>query len=465
MLSKQMHHSMINRAFPCQPASPLPKLMLTASILLASVLEAGPQEDADTHVGPLGQALAESETHTRRFHEHVVLLAHPALEGRLPGSQGSELAEAVIARTFEQLGLGGAFNEGEYRQGFTFRQGGRFNDRAAAQIVEGFNVGAILPGQGDLATEWIVLGAHHDHLGRGAFGSRRGAGAIHEGADDNASGTAAILLAAEMLAARFTSNEDPDQDRRSLLFVTFSGEESGLNGSAFFAENPPVQLENVALMINVDMIGRIQNQSVSVSGVASGKGLELIVDSAAGGSLRVSKPAGLTSRSDHAEFYRRGVPVLFFTETIFPDEYHTPDDESWRINFTDGARAAALIAEVAAVAALAPQRPAYGEIEGFETGEDGPSLSDLKVRFGIKPGNYGDTEPGIAVAGVSADTSAEDAGLREGDRLLAWNGKPIEGVREWMLMMTEHEPGDVVTVTVIRDGEKLDLPVMLKPRS
>lgn len=437
---------------------------LVTPILIAGICGASPQDAVTEEQGTLQRALAEADAGTRRFHEHVVLLAHPALEGRLPGSTGSDLAEAVIAETFQQLGLAGAFADGSYRQGFTFRQGGRFNNRELSEVVEGFNIGAMLPGEGALAEEWVVLGAHHDHLGRGGFGSRRGAGLIHEGADDNASGTAAILLAAELLARRFSSEEEPEQDRRSLLFVTFSGEESGLNGSAHFAENSPVELAKIAVMINIDMVGRITKKSLSVNGVGTGIGLEAIVDAAPKEPLEVLKPTGLTSRSDHAEFYRRGVPVLFFTETIFPDEYHTPEDESWRINFTDGARAAGLVAEIAALAAIAPERPTYVEIEGFETAGGGPSLSDLKVRFGIKPGNYGDTEPGIAVAGISSDTSAEDAGLMEGDRLLLWNGEPIEGIREWMLMMTEHEPGDIVTVTILRDGEEMDMPVMLKPR-
>ena len=152
------------------------------------------------------------------------------------------------------------------------------------------------------------------------------------------------------------------------------------------------------------------------------------------------------------------------TETVFPDEYHTIDDEAWRLNYAGGAAAARLAAKVVAGAALLPERPAWAEVEGFETGEGGPSISDIKIRFGIKPGNYGDTNPGVLVSGVSPETSAEDAGILTGDLLTRWNGRQIEGVREWMLMMAEHEPGDIVTVTVVRDEADLDIPVMLKPR-
>ena len=218
-------------------------------------------------------------------------------------------------------------------------------------------------------------------------------------------------------------------------------------------------------MINIDMIGRITERALSVNGTGTGTGLVDAVERAAVGSgLEVRTPTGLTSRSDHAEFYRREVPVLFVSESVFPDEYHTPDDDAWRINTRDGAAAAGIVARIASDIAHRPDPPDHIEIEGFEGGGDGPALGDIKVRFGIKPGNYGDTDPGIAIAGVSPDTSAESAGLLKGDRLLRWNGSPIEGIREWMLMMAGHEPGDVVTVTVLREGEEIDLPVMLKPR-
>jgi hypothetical protein len=419
---------------------------------------------------PIARALSDAGPDARRFHEHVVLLSHPALEGRLPGTEGSEIAESIIMTTFVQLGLDPVFTTAEdeepgYRQPFRFQQGGRFSDRALARIVDGFNIGAAIPGKGALSDQWVIIGAHHDHIGRGAFGSRRGQGEIHEGADDNASGTSALLLSAEILAGRFSS-EDEGLDRRSVLFVTFSGEESGLNGSAHCVENLPMPIDDVALMINVDMIGRIQDDRISISGTGTGSGLGDLVDNLRVGTpLEIELPDGLTSRSDHAEFYRRGVPVLFLTEAIFPDEYHTPDDESWRINVTAGAEASRLLADIAEAAALSTARFEHLEIDGFEQGEGGPSLADIKIRFGIKPGNYGDIEPGIEVAGVSPGTSAEGAGIETGDILVAWNGTSIEGVREWMMMMTEHEPGDIVTVTVVRDKERLDLPVMLKARN
>ena len=158
------------------------------------------------------------------YREHLIFLAHPALEGRLPGERGCALAEEMISTTFRQLGLDSPESLSEYRDSFEFKQGGRFGSTADSKVVTGNNICAILPGRGGLEDEWVILGAHHDHLGRGQFGSRSPDGRIHEGADDNASGTAAVLLAAELLRDIFLDDDDP---RRSILFITFSGEESG----------------------------------------------------------------------------------------------------------------------------------------------------------------------------------------------------------------------------------------------
>ncbi|OUU93357.1 MAG: hypothetical protein CBC35_05960 [Planctomycetes bacterium TMED75] len=405
----------------------------------------------------------------REYTQHAMLLAHPALEGRLPGSPGIAAAEQAIVTSFQSSGFRPAFGK-SYRQPFEFKQGGVFGNRSDAQIVTGVNVGATLPGTGALRDQWVVLGAHHDHIGFGAFGSRSTAevGQVHEGADDNASGTAAVMLAARLLGERFTQKADStpgETPRRSIMVVTFSGEESGLNGSRYFVEHSPIPIEQIDLMVNLDMVGRLVENKVQVCGTQSANVLPELVQAAAEGIDIIPVLAtGLTSRSDHASFYREQVPVIFMTETVFPDEYHTPEDEAWRLNFTSATEAARLAANIVLMASLYPKQLEWQEVPGFETAEGGPSISDIKIRFGIKPGNYGDTEPGVLVSGVSSGTSAEEAGIMTDDLLTAWNGNQIIGVREWMLMMAEHEPGDIVTVTVLRNDESLDIPVMLKPR-
>ena len=396
------------------------------------------------------------------YREHLIFLAHPALEGRLPGERGCAIAEEMISTTFRQLGLDSPESLTDYRDSFEFRQGGRFGSNADSKVVTGNNICAVLPGQGGLEDEWVILGAHHDHLGRGEFGSRSPDGQIHEGADDNASGTAAVLLAAGLLRDIFIDDGGP---RRSILFITFSGEESGLNGSRHYAEDPVVPLSQTTAMINLDMVGRLVDDEIQLTGLGSGKGFNQIVTGVdADSTLKIRKGESLTSRSDHASFYDKGVPVLFLTATVFSDDYHTSRDDASRINFEGGANAAILAAELVRRLAVSSDSPVFTEIEGMTSAGDGPSFSDIKIRFGIKPGNYGDLEPGILVSGVSPGTSAQDGGVLTGDIMVRWNGRAIDDVRAWMGMMAEHEPGDVVTVTVLRDDSEIDLPIMLKPK-
>ena len=407
-------------------------------------------------------AMTNQEDALNQYRQDVIFLAHPALEGRLPGESGCAIAEEMIATTFRQLGLRSPAGLVDHRDPFEFKQGGRFGARKDLKIVTGHNICGVLPGTGDLADEWVILGAHHDHLGRGGFGSRATSGEIHEGADDNASGTAAVLLAARLLTDLFKGDETA---RRSVLFMTFSGEESGLNGSRHYAEEPLVPLSKTVAMINLDMIGRLVDGDVQLTGQDSGSNFQEILQGVdADSPLNIRTGKSLSSRSDHASFYDKRIPVLFFTETVFPDEYHTPDDESDLINFEGGADTAILAAEIVRRLAVCSEAPVFKEIAGLSTSQDGPSFSDIKIRFGIKPGNYGDLEPGILVSGVSEATSAEDGGILTGDIMVKWNGRVIEDVRSWMGMMAEHEPGDVVNVTVIRADDQIVLPVMLKSK-
>ncbi len=414
---------------------------------------------------PVADAMASVSADARAFSEHATVLASPFMQGRFPGTPGIERAELYIAERFQSLGLAPAFGRGpeaSFYQPFTFsfRPHGKQDDAGPSEI-EARNVAAILKGRGELASRYIVIGAHHDHLGFGEHGSREGQGELHEGADDNASGTAGVLLAAEMLADRYASMP-PGADARSIIFTTFSAEEVGLNGSRHFAENPPRPMDHVDLMINFDMIGRVTGDRVSVSGIDTSPQLASLIDEAAQRSpLEIVRPDALTARSDHAAFYDEQVPVLFFTITPFHSDYHTPQDESWKLNRRGGALVASLASDVAQRASQQFDEFVFQEVDGYERGR-GPSMGDMRVRFGIMPGNYNDTKPGIMVQRVSAGGSAEMAGVLGGDRLMEWNGDQIESVSHWMELMGAHSPGDVVTVTVDRDGEPVDIAVTLQ---
>lgn len=337
------------------------------------------------------------------------------------------------------------------------------------------NMGAILPGRGALADEYVVVGAHFDHVGRGYQGGRDPSqyGTIHPGADDNASGTSGMLLAAEKLSRAYAALP-PEAEVRSVLFLGFSGEEIGLVGSHYFADHTPISADDMLLMINMDMIGRLR-ESLEVQGVDTAEGLKdlLLPDFQASG-LTISYTPGGTGPSDHTSFYNIGVPVLFFF-TGLHREYHTPADVASLINVDGAARIVDLVTNIVLdladnsdrlqfVAAGRGQRPRMPESDGDEdpAQASGPSRMDIKVRFGIAPAMYGDAVPGVLVGDVSPGTSAAEAGVQPGDRLITWNGVEITDIRAWMAMLVKHEPGDVVQVGLERDGSEITLPVTLK---
>jgi len=322
------------------------------------------------------------------------------------------------------------------------------------------NVAGLLRGRGELADELIVIGAHMDHLGMGFFGSRdrKTAGReLHPGADDNASGTAGILLIADELAQDYAALP-PEEPLRSVLVIAFSAEESGLNGARHYVENPIVDIEQHALMMNFDMIGRIQNKRLAVSGVGTAKGMAdwiepLFEESPLDEQPKTSGGGG----SDHLAFIAAGVPSLFGIIADFHQDYHTPRDTSDKINRVDAVEAAHLWRAIALAAAQRPE-----PFEFVPQSSSGPGRGGIKVRFGIMPGNYEDDEAGVEVGGTTPGGAAEAAGVQAGDRLVTWNGEAIGDIRDWMGMLAEHEPGDAVMVGIERGGEQLELRVVLQ---
>lgn len=332
----------------------------------------------------------------------------------------------------------------------------------------GENVVGLLPGRGELAAQAIVVGGHLDHLGKGDFGSRRGAGQLHPGADDNASGSAGILMIAKSMAQVYEDLPE-GQPARSILFVGFSAEESGLNGSRAFVDDPIWPLSDVSLMTNFDMIGRAIDGKVQVAGAETGVGLREIIETAAETSpLDVTLPSRSPGASDHTSFLSREIPALFGITDNFHDDYHTPDDTSDKINFVAGMQMTRLFADIIKSAALLPDRTSWiprSERAGRRrAGNDTPRRASIRVRFGIRPDSYDDDLSGILVGGVTEGGSAELAGVQAGDVLVGWNESSVEDVRGWMSLLREHEPGDVVAITVVRDGKQVQLKARLQGR-
>jgi len=318
------------------------------------------------------------------------------------------------------------------------------------------NVAAALPGRGELADEWIVIGGHYDHLGHGYVGSRSNSDEIHYGADDNASGVGAVLVLAQRL-----SDFEHEGDRRSILFIGFDAEEAGLHGSKWFLENGPIEPDTMSCMLNMDMMGRLRENTVSVSGTGTAVEFDELLP-------RLTEPTGLVIRaspggtgpSDHSSFYSSDVPVLFFY-TGDHDDYHTPRDHAWLVNPEGTARIIDLAGDIAEELILTPEPLTFRE----STDGGRARRTGAKVRLGIMPSYTSDIANGVLIDGVSSGTSASEAGLKKGDVILKWDGDDIPDGSALMQKIMTHEPGDTPVLHIKRGQEELDIPVTLKSTS
>jgi hypothetical protein len=325
--------------------------------------------------------------------------------------------------------------------------------------LSGQNVGGVLRGSGSLADEWIVIGAHHDHVGVGASGGVMppNRGKLHPGADDNASGTAGVLILARRLSEAY-ADAPRDAGLRSVLFITFDGEEMGLKGSTYFAGNPTIDLTKTSIMLNMDMIGRLRSRNLWVLGTATGDGLpELLWTHFQQSGLTVSVTEAGSGRSDESNFQKLGVPALHFFTGIHA-EYTSPADQAWTVNPGGAAEVLDLMYEIALSVASRPEKLAYAEPP---TGP-GRDRGYAPVRLGIRPAMGEEVEFGVLVDEVYEGTSAAEGGLMPGDIMIGWDRAELESAGDLFQQLQLHDPGDVVRITVLREDERIELEVTLK---
>ncbi|MBN8598604.1 MAG: M28 family peptidase [Planctomycetes bacterium] len=329
------------------------------------------------------------------------------------------------------------------------------------------NVGAVLPGVGALADRYIVVGAHYDHLGHGQVGVRfpSDRGQIHPGADDNASGTSGMLLIARRIADQ-VAKLPPDAPRRSILFVGFSAEESGLNGSRYYTQHPIVPIENHDFMLNLDMIGRLGEKPLEAGGVGTAEGFaDWLAPYFESSSLKIAAKQSGMGPSDHASFYAAKVPVLFLFTGMHP-QYHRPTDIAALINWEGAAKVADMAYRIALDASLRPEPFVFTSPSNVTTteGDQPPPPVRGRIRFGISPGDYSGEEKGILVGEVLPETPASKAGLKANDLIIKWNDNRVASVEEWMPYFNAAKPGDVVKVTLLREGKEMNFDVTLEAR-
>ncbi len=321
------------------------------------------------------------------------------------------------------------------------------------------NVAALLPGQTD---EYVIIGAHYDHLGLGGQHSLAPSltGTVHPGADDNASGTAGVMELARFFATQ-------PRQRRGILFLNFAGEEQGLLGSAYYADNPVLPLSKAVAMINLDMIGRMRDNKLYIGGAASGSSLKPMLEKLIPTSgLRVDYSGGTTEgSSDHTSFTAHQVPALFFFSGLHAD-YHKPSDTWDKIDAPAAVRLLALVAEVATSLRDAPDRPAFVKLAAPtpHSGDSGAApASGYGPYFGSIP-DFAEGTIGVKFSDVRENSPAAKAGLKAGDIMTEFDGKAIQNLYDFTYALRARKPGDEVKVKVTRDGKPLDVTVVLSRR-
>ena len=306
-----------------------------------------------------------------------------------------------------------------------------------------------------LKNEYIVLGAHYDHLGYGEVGSlyRGDEVLIHNGADDNASGTTGLLELAEKIGS------EPDNFKRSIIFMAFSGEELGLLGSIHIVNNSPVSIENIAAMLNMDMIGRMNEDTVlNLIGVGTSTNFKSLLEEKNKYGFKLSFTDDGFGGSDHQSFTNKNIPVLFFF-TGTHEDYHKPSDDADKINSEAQEKIVKYVYDITEELSNSEERPDYVQVkrEAPRGGYGG------KVYVGTVP-EFGYEGKGFKLSGVSDGGPAQLAGLQGGDIMIKFGKKDLENIYDFMYAMSEYAPGDEVDVVVLREGEEKTFTLKLQSK-
>ena len=453
------------------------KNKLFAFLLLLSLgVTAAAQKAQPARIDP-------TEANLRRTIEY---LASDKLEGRRAGKPGATLAAKYVAEQFKNAklkpGMPGTNGKPSYLQPFSFTpvrdpHGGTPAEmNTPAKRYDTSNVIGILPGHDPvLKNEAIVIGAHYDHLGHGGAGSlAANSTEIHHGADDNASGVAAIIELARLFASKH-------QNKRTLILIAFSGEEEGLFGSNFYVNNPIFPLEKTVAMINLDMVGRLNDEKLTIGGIGTASEWKELVQTtnpkAVTETHTVSVGDGMTTTrvdtfsqpqplfmlqlnddgfgpSDHSSFYGKKIPVLFFF-TGTHNDYHKPSDTADKINYAGEHTVIHYIESIIKAIDENPQRPTYAVAKSSNTG----GRTGFNISLGTIP-NYADSTDGLLLDGVREGSPAAKAGLKAGDKVVKLAGRNIRNVYDYTDTLVDMKAGEEYEIVVLRGGERMTLMIV-----
>jgi hypothetical protein len=412
----------------------------------------------------------------QNLRKHVAYLASEKLEGRRTGEKGATSAVGYVMNSFANLKLkGGVIKNGKrlFLQTFPYKQRNEKGEVIAdAKDVDAFNVVGILEGNDPLLkNEAIVIGAHYDHLGKGGMGSlAANSTEIHHGADDNASGTSALLE----LARQFAQAKN---NKRTLIFIAFGGEEEGLLGSRFYVNNPVFPLEKTVAMINMDMIGRLNENKLTIGGIGTAKEWKSLIEGKNKQTLYEGVPGKPDSKglikivetpfafknlfnlqlnedgfgpSDHSSFYGKQIPVLFFFTGTHLD-YHKPSDTAEKINYEGLKRITNYVSEIVKAVDSNPIKPTYLVSKSAAPTDSRRSFS---VTLGTIPG-YADGNDGMLVDGVRENTPASKIGMKAGDKIIKLGGKDIKNVQDYTAVLADLKADIEYEIIFLRGGQRI----------
>lgn len=387
---------------------------------------------------------------------HITFLASDELEGREAGSAGEAMAAAYIADLFEKYGLEPSGDDNTYLQEFIINtsilKNPHSGDTGEGEKLLAHNVVGTVYGTGN-EEEFLIIGAHYDHLGwgDGGYGSlyRGDSLMIHNGADDNASGTAGLLELAE-----YFSQHKPSKD---IVFIAFSGEEMGLLGSEHYVSNPTADLSKALAMINMDMIGRMEDSTLIIYGLGTADDWSGIVEDANTEHLNLTLVDEGPGPSDHTSFYYKDIPVLhYFTDAH--EDYHKPSDDVEFINFEGTVSVLNHLRRVVeTLDGTSKSKLVFKEAPGSQnraSSLEGPTLGVIPD-YGYSEGN------GMKITGVNKDGAADRAGLKNGDIITKIGTTALHDIYDYMDALNTLNKGQKTTITVLRDGKELTLDLQL----